>query len=249
MTENGFATTYTEEDAVNKFRELQSQYGGDSTDDSDDDSDDDHGGPRKKHPWSKYFNNKLKQVEAEFGLNSSGVSDESGQRYIPIFGSSLDADDAYGRGDIWTGHGHMLLAISDVFLIKSLFVGIGKSVFKKGLIGGTKRYFGLGMSHEYGATVSRLKRLGVNMSGFKHHWFITQKMMKSSPWLKKIGNQSWNLTRFSTQASHMRWAHGQRYFRIKYPFTKVLYPLTSTPTWFKLTTLYGSRLGYRYQQK
>ncbi len=169
--------------------------------------------------------------------NASGISDDSWLRYIPIVGSGIDAYDSFSRGDIWTGIGHSLLAISDVFLVKSIFTGIGKAVIRKGLLGGTKRFFGVGMSHNYGATVSRLKRLGVNMSGYKHHWLITQKMMQNSQLLKTLGNQTWNLTRFGTQASHMRWAHGAAYPSLglaKIPGAKYLYPLTSTPLWFRL---------------
>lgn len=71
------------------------------------------------------------------------------------------------------------------------------------------------------------------MSGYKHHWLLSQELMEVYPVLKPIGNQTWNLTRFSSQASHMRWGHGQMYEGIKYPFTSLLYPITSTPSWFK----------------
>lgn len=37
----------------------------------------------------------------------------------------------------------------------------------------------------------------------------------------------------------MRWAHGQTYQDIKYPFTGILYPITSTPTWFKFIIVSG----------
>ena len=52
------------------------------------------------------------------------------------------------------------MVISDVFLVKSVFGGIGKAILKKGIVGGSKRYFGYGMSHEYGASVGRWKDLG-----------------------------------------------------------------------------------------
>jgi hypothetical protein len=86
------------------------------------------------------------------------------------------------------------------------------------------------------------------MSGYKHHWLLSQELMSKYPGLKMLGNQTWNLTKFSTQASHMRWAHGQMYGGIKYPFAGFLYPFTSTPNWFKLG-LVPSTGGRIYQSK
>lgn len=71
------------------------------------------------------------------------------------------------------------------------------------------------------------------MSGSKHHWLITQKMMDKYPFLLKYGNQTWNLKRFGNHASHMRWGHGQNYLGKRYPYWKQLYFIKSTPTWFK----------------
>jgi len=67
------------------------------------------------------------------------------------------------------------------------------------------------MSNEYGASVLRWKKLGLNTNGYKHHWLISQELMKSYPILKPLGNQTWNLTKFGSQASHMHWAHFQAY--------------------------------------
>jgi hypothetical protein len=136
------------------------------------------------------------------------------------------------------------MAFSDVFLVKSVFTGIGKAVIKEGLKNGTKKYFGVGMSHTYGASVTRLQKLGVYTADgtqFKHHWAISQELMKKYPKLAPLGNQTWNLKIFSSQASHMRWAHGQNYLGIKYPFTNALYPITSTPTWFRTGSVFGAK--------
>lgn len=65
--------------------------------------------------------------------------------------------------------------------------------------------------------------------------------MKKYPKLAPLGNQTWNLKIFSSQASHMRWAHGQKYLGIKYPFVNALYPITSTPTWFKTGSVFGAK--------
>lgn len=68
----------------------------------------------------------LDEVVITATSNASGISSGSWQRYVPVWGSGVDAYDAFSRGDTWTGIGHSLLAISDVFLVKSLVVGAGK---------------------------------------------------------------------------------------------------------------------------
>ena len=64
------------------------------------------------------------------GSNASGVSDDSLLRYIPVVGSALDARDAFGRGDWGWGIVHSALAVSDVFLVKSIVTGVGKMAFR-----------------------------------------------------------------------------------------------------------------------
>ncbi|SFQ02362.1 RHS repeat-associated core domain-containing protein, partial [Pseudarcicella hirudinis] len=179
-----------------------------------------------------------KTKKTEEPKTASGLSEDSGWRYVPVVGSGADAIDAFDRGDTWTGIGHTALAISDVFLVKALVMGVGKAVFKAGVKGGIRRYFGVGMSHEYGTTVSRLKRLGIDMTGSKHHWLISQELMAQHTWLKPIGNQAWNLTRFSTHASHMRWAHGTSYgLQSSIPGWQAMYIFSSTPNYFKFGLL------------
>jgi len=161
----------------------------------------------------------------------------------PVYGSGKQAYYDFQDGDWQWGLFNTGMAVSDVFLVKSVATGVGKAVMKKGLYGGTKRYFGTGMSHSYGASVARWKKLGVNMSGSKDHWLLTQKLMKKYPWLKPIGNQTWNLKRFGSQASHMRWGHGQRYLDIQYSYWRFAYPVMATPTWFKAGVVSGSMRG------
>ncbi|MBO0592103.1 hypothetical protein I2486_11860 [Cellulophaga sp. E16_2] len=161
----------------------------------------------------------------------------TGESFVPILDSGKQAYYDFQDGD----HGWRALntgmAISDVFLVKSVFSGLWKAVLSKGVVGGTKRYFGYGMSHEYGASVARWKRMGVDMSGKKHHWAISRELMERQPWLKQIGNQTWNLKRFGSIASHMRWGHGNAFpseelSRIIY--WKLAYPISSAPWWFRL---------------
>ncbi|MBL7818777.1 MAG: RHS repeat-associated core domain-containing protein [Saprospiraceae bacterium] len=175
---------------------------------------------------------------------ASGVSENSLARYVPVVGSSLDAYDAFSRGDYLKGAGHTLLAVSDVFLVKAVFTGIGKAVIRKGLMDGTKHYLGVGMSHTYGATTKRLAKVGLDMSGYKHHWLISQALMKKYPSLLKYGNQSWNLTKFSSQSAHMRWAHGTKYgLDPKIIGWELMYPFSSTPEWLKFG-IYPKILGH-----
>ena len=115
-------------------------------------------------------------------------------------------------------------------------MGIGKAVFKAGLKGGVKRYFGIGMSHEAKNAIPRLKRLGVFPKDSRvHHWLLPDDLLRANPWLKPIGNQAWNYKAFFNQISHMRWAHGQAFPSVglgKIPGWRFLYPFSSVPTWF-----------------
>lgn len=168
---------------------------------------------------------------------------EGWQKWMPIWGSLKQAYLDFSVGKWGSGAFNTLLGASDVLLVKSVFGAPVKAMFNKGISTGFKNYFGIGMSHEYGASISRWRRLGLNMGGYKHHWLISQSAMESFPWLKPLGNQTWNLTRFSSQAEHMRWGHFQTYGGVRYPFARYLYPVTATPMWFK-TTMFstGGRL-------
>ncbi|HMQ00906.1 MAG TPA: RHS repeat-associated core domain-containing protein, partial [Cyclobacteriaceae bacterium] len=158
--------------------------------------------------------------------------EESGWDYVPIVGSVRQAADDFKKGRWVSGIFNSAMAISDVFLIKALAAAPAKALLTKGLKG-MKNYYGVGMSHSYGASVARWKKLGLNTAGYKHHWLITQSAMKRYPMLKVIGNQRWNLKSFSSQASHMRWGHGQVYDKIGYSYWQAAYPIMATPAWTK----------------
>ncbi len=161
--------------------------------------------------------------------NSVGQPGEF-ESLIPIWGSGRAAVDHFQNGNYWSGIGYTALAISDVFLVKSIATGIVRGAWKVG-------------AHSWTATRKWMVNKGYVKAGKPlHHWAISQSTAKKYG-LNSIANQPWNLTKFPNQASHMRWAHGQRYQGIKYPFTKVLYPITSTPTWFKASVISsGSRI-------
>ncbi len=166
---------------------------------------------------------------------ASGVSEGSLLRYVPMVGSGLDAYDSFSEGNIGMGLLHTGLAISDAFLVKSLITGVGKAVWKAGAKDGIKRYFGVGMSHEAGNAISRLKRLGVfPRSSNVHHWLLHDDLLRANPWLKPLGNQAWNFKDFASRPSHMRWAHGQAFPSLglgKIPAWQLMYPVSSTPAW------------------
>ncbi len=173
-----------------------------------------------------------------------------GEYFAPIWGSGKQAYHDFQDGDYGWATFNSGMAVSDLFLVRSLFGGFRKAVLAKGVFGGSTQYFGYGMSHEYGASVSRWKNLGVNMTGKKHHWAISQKLMENQPWLKPIGNQTWNLKLYSSQASHMRWGHGKAFPSEelpRIPYWKIVYPISSTPSWFKFNGVYsGGRIGENY---
>jgi len=162
---------------------------------------------------------------------------DSWAKWGPIWGSYQQAKLDYSVNKYWSGGLNTAFAVSDVFLIKAILAAPLKAVMKEGISEGLTKYFGVGMSNEFGASVSRWKGLGLDMSGYKHHWLITQAMMEDYPFLKPIGNQTWNLTRFESQASHMRWAHFKAYPSLglgKIPGAPLLYPFSSTPVWLRL---------------
>ena len=51
-------------------------------------------------------------------------------RYIPVYGSGLDSRDAFNTGHPWQGTFYGVLAITDVFLVKSVLVNLGKAGIK-----------------------------------------------------------------------------------------------------------------------
>ncbi|MEM7160822.1 MAG: hypothetical protein AAF487_00145 [Bacteroidota bacterium] len=106
-------------------------------------------------------------------------------------------------------------------------------------IAGLRKFYGIGRnrfgnnwSMNWGAVRARWEKLGYVAVEDMHHWLISQALMKRYLFLKPIGNQSWNLTRFSSHASHRIWAHGGNYMGTSIGGTEFLYPFTSTPNWF-----------------
>ena len=157
-------------------------------------------------------------------------------RYVPVVGSSLDAYDAFDRGDYWTATFHAAMAVSDVFLVKSLAVAGGKFLVKNG--------FKVAGSHSWSATKAYWSKAGIEglTGGSKHHWAISQSSMKKYPALLPIGNQPWNIIKFSSHSSHMRLAHGTSYGG-KAGANLLGQMWYGTPGWFKMGVSTGGSYG------
>ena len=152
--------------------------------------------------------------------------------YVPVIGSGRDAYRDFQNGDYGWAIFNGFMAVSDVFLVKSLFVAGGKIILKGGV-----KFTG---SHTWGATKQYWKKKGIEelSGGAKHHWAISQKMMKRSPELLKFGNQPWNIIKFENQALHMSRAHGQNYRALQgSAFLERIY--YGSPTWFQTSIIWG----------
>ncbi|MEN2416224.1 hypothetical protein [Flavobacterium mesophilum] len=119
---------------------------------------------------------------------------------IPIWGSGRAAIDHFQNGNYWRGTFYKAMAISDVFLVKSIFTGLAKVGLK---IAGSsswtatrKYYLEKGFAKPYQPL---------------HHWLIQQngRIGKFVP--NMIKNQMWNLKPFATASMHMRAGHGYNY--------------------------------------
>lgn len=148
-----------------------------------------------------------------------------GESLIPIWGSGRAAVDDFQQGNYGWGTFNTVLAISDVFLVKSIATGIGKGAWKMG-------------SHSWSATRRWMVKKGYARSGEPlHHWAVTQATAKKYG-LEGVTNQPWNLVRFPTQSMHMRAGHGMNYLgQPGYGFLGQFW--YGTPTWFKAGILSG----------
>ncbi len=141
---------------------------------------------------------------------------------IPIWGSGRAAVDHFQNGNYWRGLGYTALAVSDVFLVKSITTGIGRGAWKLG-------------SHSWSATRSWLGKNGYAGAGqHVHHWAITQKFSKKYG-LEAIANQPWNLKAIPslgpfTSGTVHRAVHGNS--RVL-QFNGLQQMWYGTPTWFK----------------
>lgn len=117
---------------------------------------------------------------------------------IPVWGSSRAAIDHFQQGNYGWGAFHTAMAVSDVFLVKSIATGLGKGAWKAG-------------SHSWSATRKWLGKNGYAEAGQPvHHWLVPQAAAKKYR-VEGLTNQPWNLMTFPNQSLHMRAGHGINY--------------------------------------
>lgn len=101
--------------------------------------------------------------------------------FIPVYGSLREFDNAVYDGEWGMATFHLLMAVSDVFLVKSMINVAGKGCWKVG-------------SHSWSATRRwYASRYGVEKGVEIHHMYIPQKFIRKHSWEAAIANQPWNL--------------------------------------------------------
>ena len=148
---------------------------------------------------------------------------------IPIWGSGRAAVDHFQNGNYGRAALNTALAISDIFLVKSIGTAIGKGAWKLG-------------SNSWRATRAWLGKKGYAEAGQPvHHWAVSQATAKKYG-LDAVTNQPWNLKTFANQSIHMRAGHGMNY--LGQPGYGTLGQLWyGTPVWPKVVVVsYGGRI-------
>lgn len=140
---------------------------------------------------------------------------------IPVFGSGYSAYVNFKKGNYGWGTFYVVMAVSDIFLVKSIGQGIAKGAWKAG-------------SHRWGATRKWLLKHGYAQKGEPvHHWLIHQETAKKYN-LEWLANQPWNWKTFPDAASHMRFGHGTSWRGLP-PGKWWEQAWYGTPAWFKLS--------------
>lgn len=164
--------------------------------------------------------------------NKDRISD-----WVPVLGAIESMDQSLRAENYGSAAWHFAVALSDVAFVKTAIIGGGKILFKGGLK--------LTGSHTWAATKGYWSKMGITelMGGSKHHWLISQKLMKEYPALLAIGNQPWNIIKFGDHATHIRYAHGQSYKGLE-GLGYLGQAWFSSPLWFKSGLLSGAgRIG------
>lgn len=183
-------------------------------------------GPTKKEE------KKQSTDEGQAGKNPDAVGQPGTlESMIPIWGSGRAAIDHFQNGNYWQGTFYTAMAISDVFLVKSIATGLAK--------GGLK----LAGSSSWTATRKYYLQKGFAKPNQPlHHWLIQQNGRFGKNVSNAIKNQMWNLKPFATASMHMRAGHGYNYLG-KEGFGLLGQLYYGTPAWPKLVIgSYGGRL-------
>ena len=173
-----------------------------------------------------------KAEEGQEGKKEGSVGQPgTAESMIPIWGSGRAAVDHFQNGNYWQGTFYTAMAVSDVFLVKSIATGLAK--------GGLK----LAGSSSWGATRKYYLKNGFAKPNQPlHHWLIQQNGRLGKHLPNSFKNQMWNLKSFSTASMHMRAGHGYNYMG-EQGFNLMGRLWYGTPTWPKLVIgSYGGRL-------
>jgi RHS repeat-associated protein len=189
------------------------------------------GNYQEPRPQYNYNQGPISQVNpvAVEGLPGTISAPGFAESLIPIWGSGREAAAAFSAGNYWTGAAYTALAISDIFLVKSIATGLARGAWKLGSHAWkpTRAWYGKSYNLAKGTQV--------------HHWAISQQTIKKYGW-QSWANQPWNLKpilstqTFSSQTRHLA-IHGK---------SRALYFNTGerlwygTPTWFKAGTISGA---------
>lgn len=151
---------------------------------------------------------------------------------IPIWGSGRAAVDHFQNGNYWQGALYTGLAISDVFLVKSIFTGIAKG----GIAAFGKNYSSWSSWRKFYGNE------GFAESGqHLHHWLLRRNGQKSGTGLAwKLKNQMWNLMPMKSPAFHTS-IHGKGANAFN-AFERAYY---GSPTWFQTGII--STVGHSLQ--
>ena len=145
---------------------------------------------------------------------------------IPIWGSGKSAYVNFKNGNYGWGIFYVVVAVSDIFLVKSIGQGILKGAWKMG-------------SHKCPATRQWLLKHGYAKKGQPvHHWAVHQEVGKKYD-IEWLVNQPWNCKAFPDAASHMRYGHGTSWKGLP-PGAWWEQALYGTPLWFKLSIFSSS---------
>lgn len=151
-----------------------------------------------------------------------------GESIIPVWGSWRSAMYNAHQGNYLAAALYTGLAISDIFLVKSIITAgvkiIDETAFKTG-------------SHEWKTTRAWLGRTGQAAKGQAvHHWALSQKTIEDFG-LETIGNQPWNLMPMESQVFHQA-IHGvgPNAFGV---FGQIIH---GTPVWFKSLLIYEAKV-------
>jgi RHS repeat-associated protein len=100
---------------------------------------------------------------------------------IPVVGSSLNAEYNFSQGNYWWGTFYSGLAVTDVFLVRSIATGFGKGCWKVG-------------SHSWSATRAWFGRTrSIPPNAEVHHWLLQQDQGLGRWFPEWFKNQPWNL--------------------------------------------------------